>query len=102
MRLKPGCGCLLILLAIVNLVLLVSALFSMASGPSETPVEPSKLLLGGSALIFAANVAVSVMLGLAAFRGVSFGRKSAPQDVDESTAEESTSLAEEGTEDVED
>ena len=102
MRLKPGCGCLLILLAIVNLALLVSALFSMASGPSETPAEPSKLLLGFSALIFAANVAVSVMLGLAAFRGVSFGRKSAAQDADESTAEESTSLADEGTEEVED
>ena len=102
MRLKPGCGCLLILLAIVDLVLLVSALFSIVSGPSENPVQPSKLLLGGTAVIFAANVAVSVMLGLAAFRGVSFGRKSAAQDADESTAEESTSLADEGTEEVED
>ena len=102
MRLKPGCGCLLILLAIVNLVLLLSAVISMARGPSETPVNPSKLLLGFSALIFAANVAVCVMLGLAAFRGVSFGRKSAPQDGDGSTAEESTSLAEEGTDEIED
>ena len=102
MRLKPGCGCLLILLAIVNLVLLVSALFSMASGPTETPAQPSKLLLGASALIFAANVAVSVMLGLASFRGVSFGRKSAAQDEEGSTAEESTFLAEEGTDEDKD
>jgi len=101
MKLKPGCGCVLILLAIVNLVLVVSALFSIFRQASETPVQPSKLLLASSALIFSANVAVCVMLGLASLRGVSFGRRSAEQDADGSTAGESTSLADEGTDEVE-
>jgi len=102
MRLKPGCGCVLLLLAIVNLVFVVSAIFSMFRGASETPVEPSRLLLTASVLIFSANVAVCLMLGLAALRGVSFGRRSGEQDADGSTAEESTPLADEGTDDVED
>jgi hypothetical protein len=102
MKIKPGCGCLIILLAMLNLVLVVSAIFSIFKGASETPVQPSKLLLAGSALIFAANVAVCVMLGLASLRGVSFGRRSAEQDEDGSTPEESTPLADEGTDEVED
>jgi len=102
MRLKPGCGCLLILLAIVNLVLFVSSILSIFRAPSENPVQPSSFMLAASALIFAANVAVSVMLGLAAFRGVSFGRKAAPQEADESTGQESTAVAEEGEDEGED
>jgi hypothetical protein len=102
MKLKPGCGCLLILLAVVNLVLFLSAILSIVRGPSENPVQPSNLLLVGSALIFAANVAVSMMLGLAAFRGVSFGRKGPPQEAYESTDQESTAVAEEGADEGED
>ncbi len=102
MKLKPGCGCVLILLAILNIVFFISAVFSIFRAPSQTPVQPSDLMLAASALIFAANVAVCVMLGLATLRGVSFGRKAAPQEADESTGQESTDVAEEGVDEGED
>ena len=97
MKMKPGCGCFLILLAIVNLLLMISAIASMFSDLSQTGVAPSKLLIGATVLVFAANVGTSAMLGLMTFRGVSFGRKAASDEADESTPD-----AEEGTEEHED
>ena len=96
MRMKPGCGCLLIVLGICNLVFVVADIVSIVRGPSENPVQPSTLMLLATALIFVANVAVCVMLGLAAFRGVSIGRKPAADDADEMTEEHFASSGTEG------
>jgi len=102
MKLKPGCGCLILVLALCNLVFVVADIVTMFRGPAEKPVNPSNLMLGITGLIFAANVAVCVMMGLAALRGVSFGRKSAAQDTDESTVEDSTFAAEDATDEGQD
>ena len=102
MKMKPGCGCLLILLAMINLVLFISAVFSIFRAPSANPTQPSDLMLAATALVMAANVAVSVMLGLASLRGVSFGRKPGPQEADESIEEDSTAVADEGEDEGQD
>jgi membrane protein implicated in regulation of membrane protease activity len=91
MTMKPGCGCLLLLLAIGNLVLLISSIAAAVRGNLT-------VLTGiAMAVLFAANVVAAGMLGLAAMRGVSFGQKSAVQDADEPAVDESTSVTEEGT-----
>jgi hypothetical protein len=91
MQLKPGCGCLLLILALSNLVLLISSILA------ATRHSLSALGGGGMALLFAANLAASLMLGFAAFRGASIGRKPAAEDADGSTGEEVGSAGE-GTE----
>ena len=96
MTMKPGCGCLLLLLAIGNLVLLISSIIAAVRGKLT-------VLTGVAiALLFAANVASAAMLGFAAMRGMSFGRKSAAEDADGSTVEESTFVAQEGTDEADD
>jgi hypothetical protein len=102
MKMKPGCGCLILVLAICNLVFVIADISYLVRGPSENPVNPSALMLAGTMLIFVANVAVCVMLGLATLRGVSFGRGAAPQEADESTLEEPTFAGQEGSDEDED
>jgi len=93
MTMKPGCGCLLLLLAIGNLVLLISSIAAAVKG-NLTPLTGIAMTV-----LFGANVVAAGMLGLAAMRGVSFGRKSAAQDTDEPAVDESTSVTEEGMDD---
>jgi membrane protein implicated in regulation of membrane protease activity len=93
MTMKPGCGCLFLLLAIANLVLMISSILAAVKG-TLTPLAGI-----GTSVLFLANVVAVGMLGFAALRGVSFGKKSADQDADETAVGESTSLTEEGTDD---
>lgn len=102
MRIKPGCGCLLLLLAVANLAFLLSAIISMFRDPAETAVAPSKLMLAVTALVFAANIAVAVMLALASFRGTSLIRKPETQEEEEAITEETGFVEAEGSDDAED
>ena len=97
MKLKPGCGCLLIILAIVDLTMTIACLVFTVNVPTATTSAPKAGLYAGAAVMFGANVVASGMLGFAAFRGMSIGRKPEGQDADDSSEGEFTSDANEGT-----
>jgi hypothetical protein len=97
MKLKPGCGCLLIILAIINLVMAIGCIVFTINVPTATTTAPRASLYGAAAVLFASNVGASGLLGLAAFRGVSIGRKPVAQDEDDMTEEQSTYSTNEGT-----
>lgn len=61
MKPNRGCGCLLLALALVDLVFLVSALVSAASGSTKWLMAAVVLLVMGG------NLAVCVVVGLEAF-----------------------------------
>jgi hypothetical protein len=63
MKLKRGCGCLLLVLALINLILLVSGIVAATGGSTNWRVTLVIIAVMG------ANMAVCVMLGLASLRG---------------------------------
>ena len=96
MKLKPGCGCVLIILAIINLVMAIGCIVFTINVPTATSTAPKASLYAAAAVLFGANVAASGLLGLAAFRGMSIGRKPAAQDMDDMTEEHFDSDTKEG------
>jgi uncharacterized membrane protein len=62
MRVKPGCGCVLLVLALINALIAVTMIWSLATSPES--IGLSVLML----MVFIANVAVCAMVGLAALR----------------------------------
>jgi hypothetical protein len=92
----------MLLLGICNLVFVVADIISIVRGPSENLVQPSTLMLVATAFVFVGNLAVCVLLGLAALRGMSLGRGSVAQDAAGSTEDGSTfAVDEEGTDEGE-
>lgn len=64
MRVNRGCGCLLLILAALNCLLLVLAVVGLARGSFGS------VALGVLAVVlFGANLVAALMLGLAGFRG---------------------------------
>lgn len=102
MKMKPGCGCVLLVLGICNIVFVIADIVYLIRGPSESVVEPSTLMILGTMVIFLGNVAACVMLGLATLRGVSFGRRAALQEGDASTEQEPAFDGQEGSDQDED
>jgi hypothetical protein len=96
MKLKPGCGCLLIILAIINLVMAVGCIVFTFNVPTAGTAAPKASLYAVAAVLFGSNVVASGMLGLAAFRGMSIGRRPAAQGTDDITEEQLDSDATEG------
>jgi hypothetical protein len=92
MRLKRGCGCFLVILAIGNLALTIAAIAAAVRGPQATSTyAPSTFMLVGIAFFFAADVVASVILALAAIRGVSIGGAPVAEDSGEAGTGEFTS-----------
>jgi len=63
MKLKPGCGCLVSILAVLNLLLVVLALTGFIRGTMDR--TPYAVVM---VVIFVANVAVLAIVGLASIR----------------------------------
>jgi hypothetical protein len=63
MKLKRGCGCLLLVLALINLILLVSGIVAATGGSTSWSVTLVIIAVMG------ANMAVCLMLGLTSLRG---------------------------------
>ncbi|MDM8000345.1 MAG: hypothetical protein QUS33_10170 [Dehalococcoidia bacterium] len=95
MRITRGCGCLLLILAAVNVVFLIGAIIGLATHQFET------WQIGLLAVaVFGANLVPSVMMGLAGVRSVPIGGgpKSGSEDVGPTGAEESDSSVYESSE----
>ena len=89
MRLNRGCGCLALILLILDIVLLAGAMISLIRGPSAEPMASSRLGSAFSLIITFGNVAVCVTLILAAFRGRALGTSpSEPADTEEVEGDE--------------
>jgi hypothetical protein len=63
MKLRPGCGCLVLILGIMNLLLAVVALFGLSTG--RTSASPMAV---GFVLVFFANMGICLVVGLASVR----------------------------------
>lgn len=87
-----GCGCLLIVLAIMNLMLTFSCIYFAISPPTSTGT-PRPVLYVFAAMLFASNVVASAMLGLGAVRGARAAR--APDEEELETADGSEVVEEE-------
>ena len=72
MKLNRGCGCLLAILGLVNLVLATSCLYFAFNIPT-TPSTPRSPLYVFAAVLFGANLVASGMLALVAVRGATLG-----------------------------
>jgi hypothetical protein len=86
MRPKRGCGCVVLVLAVVNFLILISLFYSIAAG-SGGNIATSLLM----AAVFVANMAVCVMLGLPALRRRGVGMEQgteAAEDAEPQTEEE--------------
>lgn len=68
MRLKRGCGCPLLILTLVNLLLTGAALFSVIRGPGSEPVQGSRGGIAIFLLLFAANTIGVGLFALATWR----------------------------------
>jgi hypothetical protein len=66
MRPRRGCGCLVLVLAVVDLVFTISATIQVFV--QSEPVKSSHILSFVTAGVLASNVVVCVMFGLASFR----------------------------------
>jgi hypothetical protein len=73
MRLKPGCGCLVLVLAVVNAFVAISALVGFVQGTTGAAV--SLFMIG----IFVSNVALCTMVGVQSIRS---RRVDAPSSAD--------------------
>jgi len=62
MRVNRGCGCLLLVLAAINLVFFISGLYGLASGNVEVGLGMLAIVL------FGANLVAALLLGLAGIR----------------------------------
>ena len=87
MKLRPGCGCLILVLGLINLVFLLSAIVGAARQTSLSSTVLSILMV----VVFIANVVVCALVGWAALRS----RKQAPSV---STVEEGSGSESEGEE----
>jgi hypothetical protein len=68
MKLRPGCGCPLFIVAIIDLVFVVSCIIGIVSGPSSTPATSTTLGLSMTLFIMLANMIACILLAMAAFR----------------------------------
>jgi hypothetical protein len=68
MKLRPGCGCPLFVVAIVDLVFVVSCIVGIVSGPSSTPASSTTLGLSITLFVMLANMIACILLAMAAFR----------------------------------
>jgi len=92
MRLKPGCGCLVLLLAAVNAFVTISALVGFIQGKTSAAV--SVLMLA----IFVSNVALCTMVGVQSIRSRKVEMPSSTEggetvDADEDEGEEAVDEA---------
>lgn len=64
MKLKPGCGCLVLVLGVLDLLLAVRALFAVVGGSAESPTMAFVFLA-----VLGSNFFVCLATGWAAIRG---------------------------------
>ena len=83
MRISRGCGCMLLVLTVVNLVFVVAGFIGLV-GRNVDPIWLAFLTVA----IFGANTVPSAMLGLAGFRGALVGAGRAGQVDGEPAAEQ--------------
>ena len=90
MKLNRGCGCLLLGLALVNLMALIGAIITLFSGED--------LLLGVLGLaLFGSNLVAAALLGIGAFRGVAVMRtREVGEEVEETGQKDEGEGSEEG------
>ena len=72
MKINRGCGCPLLVLAVVNFAFVISAIIAVIRGPDSQPVTANRL---GSALalaVFIGNLIVCAIVALTALRGQRF------------------------------
>lgn len=68
MKLRPGCGCPLLIVSIVDLVFVVSCIIGIVRGPSSTPGTSTTLGLSVALLVMLANMIACILLAMTAFR----------------------------------
>ena len=71
MKLRRGCGCPTLILGILNIIMFVASIISLARGSTNTALGSSTTKVGTVffLLVFAGNVFVCAIVGLAALRG---------------------------------
>ena len=93
MRVNRGCGCILLVLAALNALFVIAAIYNLATGNIGVTLGMLTLAL------FGANLVAAFMLGLAGFRGRAIGAGSEPGEADTTAVEEGSDEAgEEGIE----
>ena len=91
MRLNRGCGCPVLILLILDLILLAGALIGLIRGPSDEPFQATRLGSGLSALLALGNVGACAILAMGALRGQPLGGSTnEPSSTDEEEQGETT------------
>jgi hypothetical protein len=91
MRLNRGCGCILLLLAGLDLVFVITAIFGVAMGETSTGLGSLAVVL------FGANGVAALLMGIAAVRGLAVGAR-APAKEAQDTGEFASEDEGEGSE----
>ena len=81
MRLNRGCGCVLLVLAGLNLVFIIGAVYGMTAG--DTSVGLGLLALA----VFGANCVASLLLGIAGYRGLPISARGPVEETSEVAGE---------------
>ena len=95
MRLRPGCGCLLLGLGLVDVIIVILAIVSAVR--QTLNVGQASLVV----LVCGGNATAALMLGWVAFRGRSIGGSSGSERAESLIDEVSGVEVEEGTDDEE-
>ena len=82
MRMNRGCGCVLLIVAAVNGLFVIAAIFGVASG--GTSIQLGLLALA----VFGANLVATLMLSLAALRGRAISAGAPAEEVGEVEGED--------------
>jgi hypothetical protein len=73
MRLNRGCGCPIVILFLVDILMIVGAIISLIRGPSQEPFQASRVGTGLSLMVTLGNAVAAAILVIAAFRGQALG-----------------------------
>ena len=68
MRLRPGCGCPLLILMVVDIVFLAGAVLTVVRGPSAEPARATTYGAVITLIVMAGNAIACALLAMAAFR----------------------------------
>ena len=92
MKLRRGCGCPILILGILNLVMVVATILSLARGSTSSTLSSGTTKLGSVffLLVFAGNVLACAIVGLASVRGEMAGSNTGRQATGEDEGTEDT------------
>jgi hypothetical protein len=73
MRLRRGCGCPLLILMVLNIILVAGSVIGLIRGPTESVVQTTRWGSSFMLVLMLANSAICLIMGLASLRSQPIG-----------------------------